>query len=218
MIRRRQPHSMPPQPIPRDAASMMSNIALLVRKTASSDGWRRKAGGYSRTRTCSRVVGTAIDITARKQAEMALKDLNDTLEQRIEAAIAAREEVEAALRQSQKMEAVGQLTGGIAHDFNNMLAVVIGSLDLAQRQTTQDDVRLRRYIDAAYDGARRAANLTQRLLAFSRQQPLRPETVDTNKLGREHVRALAGLIGRCHRAGDSAGGRPLARQRRPQSA
>ena len=86
-----------------------------------------------------------------------------------------------ALRQSQKMEAVGQLTGGIAHDFNNMLAVVIGSLDLLGRRLG-DDERSRRYVDAAADGARRAANLTQRLLAFSRQQPLQPAPTDVNAL------------------------------------
>lgn len=87
-----------------------------------------------------------------------------------------------ALRQSQKMEAVGQLTGGIAHDFNNMLAVVMGSLDLLGRRLDPADARAKRYVDAAINGGRRAAQLTQRLLAFSRQQPLRPETVDANKL------------------------------------
>ena len=87
-----------------------------------------------------------------------------------------------ALRQSQKMEAVGQLTGGIAHDFNNMLAVVIGSLELLSRRIGEDGGRNRRYLDAAMDGARRAAVLTQRLLAFSRQQPLSPEPVDLNRV------------------------------------
>jgi PAS domain S-box-containing protein len=87
-----------------------------------------------------------------------------------------------ALRQSQKMEAVGQLTGGIAHDFNNMLAVVIGSLDLLDRRLARSDERAQRYIEAATEGARRASHLTQRLLAFSRQQPLQPEAIDANKL------------------------------------
>jgi PAS domain S-box-containing protein len=89
---------------------------------------------------------------------------------------------EDALRQAQKMEAVGQLTGGIAHDFNNMLAVVIGSLDLLGRRVGAGDPRSKRYLDAAVDGARRAATLTQRLLAFSRQLPLKPEPLDANKL------------------------------------
>ena len=87
-----------------------------------------------------------------------------------------------ALRQSQKMEAVGQLTGGIAHDFNNMLAVVMGSLDLLNRRLSGDDTRSKRYVDAAAEAARRASLLTQRLLAFSRQQPLQPEAIDANKL------------------------------------
>ena len=91
-------------------------------------------------------------------------------------------EAEDHLRQSQKMEAVGQLTGGIAHDFNNMLAVVIGSLDLLNRRIGPDEPRSKHYIQAAMEGAKRAANLTQRLLAFSRQQPLRPETLNINKL------------------------------------
>ena len=104
---------------------------------------------------------------------------NVTAERQAAADLAAAQE---ALRQSQKMEAVGQLTGGIAHDFNNMLAVVIGSLDLLSRRLDMSDERTRRYVDAAGDGARRAALLTQRLLAFSRQQPLQPEALDANKL------------------------------------
>ena len=80
------------------------------------------------------------------------------------------------------MEAVGHLTGGIAHDFNNMLSIVIGSLDLLKRRTIDMDPRAKRYVDAATDGARRAALLTQRLLAFSRQQPLNPQAIEVNKL------------------------------------
>ena len=100
------------------------------------------------------------------------------------------EETQDALRQAQKMEAVGQLTGGIAHDFNNMLAVVMGSLDLLGRRFGAGDPRALRYIEAARDGARRAALLTQRLLAFARQQPLRPEAVDVKQL----VLGMSGLI------------------------
>lgn len=85
---------------------------------------------------------------------------------------------EAKLRQVQKMEAVGQLTGGIAHDFNNMLAVVLGGLELARRSVDHDPAAARRHLDNATDGADRAAALTRRLLAFSREESLKPESLD----------------------------------------
>ncbi|WP_198283313.1 PAS domain-containing protein [Sphingomonas sp. PAMC 26617] len=122
------------------------------------------------------------DALQRATAERKLHELNATLEQRVEERSAELLRTEEALRQSQKMEAVGQLTGGIAHDFNNMLAVVMGSLDLLTRRMATDDARAKRYIDAATEGAKRAANLTQRLLAFSHQQPLKPEPIDVNRL------------------------------------
>ena len=97
-----------------------------------------------------------------------------------------RDAAEEALRQSQKMEAVGQLTGGVAHDFNNLLTVVMGNLELAQRQlenwTEASQDRLRRTLAQATRGAQRGATLTQRLLAFSRRQPLSPKPLDLNKL------------------------------------
>ncbi len=104
----------------------------------------------------------------------------------LEAAIVERTEqlmtIEAQLRQAQKMEAVGQLTGGIAHDFNNMLAVVIGALDLLERRLAQGRTDVDRYVEAARDGATRAAALTQRLLSFSRQSSLDPAPTDLNAL------------------------------------
>ncbi|WP_024341267.1 GAF domain-containing hybrid sensor histidine kinase/response regulator [Bradyrhizobium japonicum] len=111
-----------------------------------------------------------------------LEALNAELEQRVADEIAERMKAEEQLRQSQKMEAVGQLTGGIAHDFNNMLAVILGSLNLAKRRLGKGEVNIDRFIEGAIDGANRAATLTQRLLAFSRQQPLAPEVVDVNKM------------------------------------
>jgi signal transduction histidine kinase/CheY-like chemotaxis protein len=93
---------------------------------------------------------------------------------------------EGAQRQLQKMEAIGQLTGGIAHDFNNLLTIIIGNLDTAQRQleswTDGAQVKLARRLENAMHGARRAATLTKRLLAFSRQQPLNPVALDVNRL------------------------------------
>ena len=94
--------------------------------------------------------------------------------------IAAKQAAEAQIRQMQKLESIGQLTGGIAHDFNNMLSIIIGSLDLAVRRLNDTDGRVRKYIDNATDGAKRAAALTARLLAFSRQQALAPEPIDAN--------------------------------------
>jgi signal transduction histidine kinase/ActR/RegA family two-component response regulator len=93
-----------------------------------------------------------------------------------------REHVEQQLRQSQKMESVGRLTGGVAHDFNNLLTAVIGSLDLVLRRSVGIDDRSRQLINNAMDGANRAAALTSRLLAFSRQQPLQPVIIETNRL------------------------------------
>jgi signal transduction histidine kinase len=105
----------------------------------------------------------------------------------------SREAAEAQVRQMQKVEAIGQLTGGIAHDFNNMLAVVIGSLDLArQRLADGDTSRAQRNVMSAQEGAERAAQLTARLLAFSRQQPLAPQPLEVNKL----VAGMSELIGR----------------------
>jgi len=91
-----------------------------------------------------------------------------------------RERAEQALRQSQKMEAVGQLTGGVAHDFNNLLTIIIGNIGIAKRGVVE--ARAERALDNALVGAERAAQLTQRLLAFSRLQPLNPRAVDTNRL------------------------------------
>ena len=112
-----------------------------------------------------RIYAVARDVTAEKAAAERLK---------------AAEE---ALLQSQKMEAVGQLTGGIAHDFNNLLTGIVGSLDLLQTRLDQGRTEnVARYIDAAMTSANRAAALTHRLLAFARRQPLNPESVDANRL------------------------------------
>ncbi|WP_374939259.1 PAS domain-containing sensor histidine kinase [Mesorhizobium sp. NBSH29] len=106
-----------------------------------------------------------------------LRQLNTTLEQRVAEEVAERMRAEATLRQAHKMEAVGQLTGGIAHDFNNMLAVVISGLNLIQRRLAKGETNVGALIDAAMEGANKAATLTHRLLAFSRQQPLSPEPI-----------------------------------------
>ncbi|PYB78203.1 hybrid sensor histidine kinase/response regulator [Pseudomonas sp. LB-090624] len=129
------------------------------------------------------LIGSSIDVSARKRAEAALLNLNRTLEDRVSEAVAQREAAQEALRHAQKMEAIGQLTGGIAHDFNNLLAGIIGSLDLARlrgKQGRAEDVE--RYIAVAHHAAQKAAALTHRLLAFSRRQPLQPVCMDVNGL------------------------------------
>ena len=88
---------------------------------------------------------------------------------------------EEALRQAQKMEAIGQLTGGVAHDFNNLLTVIVGGLDMVLRRPEQVD-RVKRLAEAAMGAARRGEQLTQQLLAFSRRQMLRPQTLNPNRL------------------------------------
>lgn len=108
-------------------------------------------------------------------------ELNSAVET-LQREVAEREAAEAQVRQMQKIESIGQLTGGIAHDFNNMLAVVMGSLDIAKRRLRNDPDRALASIEHAEEGAKRAALLTARLLAFSRQQPLAPEAVDANAL------------------------------------
>jgi PAS domain S-box-containing protein len=137
-----------------------------------------------------RFPGVLLDVDERRSVEAerdraaaALRSLNETLEQRVAERTAELMRAEEALRQSQKMEAVGQLTGGLAHDFNNMLAGVVGSLELMQTRMLQGRVGdLDRYIGAAQGAARRAAALTHRLLAFSRRQTLDPKPTDVNRL------------------------------------
>ncbi len=130
--------------------------------------------------------GVLIDVGARRALEVErdtaiaeLRALTDQLEQRVADRTAELMRAEEALRQSQKMEAVGQLTGGLAHDFNNLLAGISGSLELMALRLSQGRVNdLDRYMDAAQGATRRAAALTHRLLAFSRRQTLAPKPTD----------------------------------------
>lgn len=135
--------------------------------------------------TAVRMIGAMLDLTERRRAEKALHDLNERLEQRVAEEVAERAHAEEALRQAQKMEAVGQLTGGIAHDFNNLLTIVTGNIDMADRALRGSDdpnPRMQRALSNALKGAERAAALTQRLLAFSRRQPLAPTSLNADRL------------------------------------
>jgi PAS domain S-box-containing protein len=146
-------------------------------------------------------IGVAHDITELKQAEAALLEMNETLERRVaertadltdalnrlQAEVGERLRAEEALRQAQKMEAVGQLTGGIAHDFNNLLTPVMGGLELIAAK--MDDPRLKRIAETALESARRGAKLTGQLLAFSRIQRISMAPVAVNQVI-EHMQSL----------------------------
>jgi PAS domain S-box-containing protein len=164
------------------------------------DGMERWVGAKGRAvfeqGEAVRFIGTTIDLTARKAAEAELLSLNERLEERVGEEVSRRSQAEEALRQAQKMEAVGQLTGGIAHDFNNLLTVVTGNIGIAQRALHAAEVidaRANRSLDNAMKGAERAAALTQRLLAFSRRQPLAPKPLDPDRL-------VAGMSDLLHRS------------------
>ena len=131
------------------------------------------------------------DRTAEHAAEAAVRELNETLEARVLARTEELTHAQDALRQSQKMEAMGQLTGGVAHDFNNLLTPIVGSLDLLQRRGLGSE-REQRLIDGALQSAERAKTLVQRLLAFARRQPLQPTGVDLRLL----VSNMADLVSR----------------------
>jgi signal transduction histidine kinase/CheY-like chemotaxis protein len=119
---------------------------------------------------------------------------NQTLERRVAERTRELEAANDALRQSQKMEAIGQLTGGIAHDFNNLLTVIRGSADVLRRDDLNDEKR-RRYIDAISDTADRAARLTGQLLAFARRQALRPEVFEAGLRITSIAEMLRSVIG-----------------------
>ncbi|SMF69581.1 hybrid sensor histidine kinase/response regulator [Allosphingosinicella indica] len=139
-------------------------------------------------------IGVAHDVTEAKDAEAALREINDTLEKkvaertadlvaalnRVQAEMADRMRAEDQLRQAQKMEAVGQLTGGIAHDFNNLLTPIIGGLEMLRSRV--EDARMRRMAETALESARRGAKLAGQLLAFSRVQRISMAPVGVNPL------------------------------------
>ena len=130
----------------------------------------------------TRWFGSCTDIQDIVDAREVLARSREELEWAVQERTTKLLEAEAQLRHAQKMEAVGQLTGGVAHDFNNMLAVILGAMNLLERRLARGETDLGRYIEAAKDGANRAAALTQRLLAFSRRQPLQPEIIEPNRM------------------------------------
>ena len=174
----------------RAAASM---TALVKAASAMGDGRHipAKPLHFSEARVIAKVLETVSGELHTRGEQLALA--NSQLEnkvaertQELSAEMQRREEIEATLRQNQKMEAIGQLTGGIAHDFNNMLTIVLGNLDTVKRRLQSLDAeqaaRLAKPVDAALQGGRNAAKLTHRLLAFAREQALSPVSVDLRQL------------------------------------
>lgn len=205
--------SIHPNDLPRMQQTLQHCVATgedyeIDYQTVWPDGsvhWAEARGRFVLQAGQRRMVGVCLDITARKTAEGNLLRLNETLEERVLertaelervhatvlAEVRQREKAEEQLRQSQKMESIGQLTGGVAHDFNNLLMAVLGNLDLLQSHVG-DDPKIARYIEGALQGAKRGAALTQRLLAFARRQDLRVEPIDAIAL----VRGMNDLLER----------------------
>ena len=166
----------------------LGNVTLLDRPLHAET---LQSAAQAAVRTRQRQYRTRTHLAAIKQA-------NDQLERRVaertrslENEMQERQKAEEALRQAQKMEAVGQLTGGIAHDFNNLLQVMLGNLHLVQDKLSGDEP-LRRHVTMAIAAGDRAAALTRHLLAFARRQPLAPRSLDLNAL----VTAMTGLLQR----------------------
>jgi PAS domain S-box-containing protein len=148
------------------------------------------------------IFGTLQDVTARKQAEALVEDSREELEERVAARTAElaqemrrREEAQMTLAQMQKMEAVGQLTAGVAHDFNNLLAVIQGSLGFVETAAARGLTAEQELIDAALRATRRGRELVQRLLAFSRQAPLKAQPTAIDQLVLDMLRLLQRTLG-----------------------
>ncbi|KAB0491126.1 GAF domain-containing hybrid sensor histidine kinase/response regulator [Pseudomonas vancouverensis] len=173
----REPH----QPSERDLRLLdilARQAADLLERTMAEEALRAREQELARTCSALREIEER-----QRQTEAKLLRLNETLEQRVAERTTRLMQAEEKLRQSQKMEAVGQLTGGLAHDFNNLLASISGSLELMSRRITQGRwSEIHKYMAAAEGAAKRAATLTHRLLAFSRRQTLEPRPTNANTL------------------------------------
>jgi signal transduction histidine kinase len=189
---------------PREAARILSQLGNVVVLERPVHGETLTSAVEAALRARRRQYEARRHLEELQSAEDTLRQLNGTLEGRIDERtrdlsrvnnqlmqeIAERERAQAALVQSQKMDAMGQLTGGIAHDFNNLLTVIGGNLELIGRRA--NDERIGRLADYARQASERAGKLTRQLLAFSRSQRLIPEPVDVNVL----LRGMDDLLGR----------------------
>jgi signal transduction histidine kinase len=175
----------------------------IIRQSDNEMRWllARRLAFYDEAGRPYRVVGVSVDVTDRKRELVELRNFTEALEaavkertrelevrtRELESENEARRKAEGLLRQAQKMEAIGQLTGGVAHDFNNLLTIMQGGLEMIGRQVATLDTspaasRIVRGKDMTLEAVRRAARLTERLLAFARQQPLEPKAIDANRL------------------------------------
>jgi signal transduction histidine kinase len=167
-------------------------IAARLKSSTSASRWL-SVGSLAALVALAFVAAISIAGSRRRMLEIvAAHDQLEAANESLSREMAQKEDAERQIRQMQKMEAVGQLTGGIAHDFNNMLAVIISAMNLIQRKVSRGETDLQKFVDAAMDAATRAASLTQRLLAFSRQQPLAPQLLDANRL----IAGMSELLGR----------------------
>jgi PAS domain S-box-containing protein len=169
-------------------------IELAVRRKDGSTSWVDASASLWKSESRAFVTAIFRDADERRAAEAALRSLNESLEERVNERTADLERLHEQLRQSQKMEAVGQLTGGIAHDFNNLLTPILGGLDILQRRGVGDDRGLR-LIEGALQSAERAKVLVQRLLAFARRQPLQSCAVDIGQVVVEMSDLIGGTLG-----------------------
>jgi signal transduction histidine kinase len=175
--------------IARNVSAGMSALTQAAHDVGEGKTLKTFPTPFAEATTLANTLLTASDELDRRGR--ALESAKLVLEQKVQertaelnAELVRREEAEATLRHAQKIETIGQLTGGIAHDFNNMLTVIMGNLDTVQRRMQFMDgaATLARPIESAQQGARNAAKLTHRLLAFARQQPLEPEAISINSL------------------------------------
>ena len=158
--------------------------ATLVERTAASRRFSYGLFGLLSLLAMGTLLSLLVWLGQARRNEEAAQAAHDTLvatNDQLQREAQERAHAEAQVRQLQKMEALGQLTGGVAHDFNNMLAVIISNIDMARRHKGNPE-KLEARLGGALEGATKAANLTRRLLAFSRQQPLEPRVVDLNAL------------------------------------
>jgi len=169
-------------------------VELAVRRKDGSLSYVDATASLWMSESRAFVTGIFRDVNERRAAEADLRHLNETLEERVRERTADLERVHEQLRQSQKMEAVGQLTGGIAHDFNNLLTPIVGGLDILQRRGVGDE-RGQRLVDGALQSAERARVLVQRLLAFARRQPLQACAVDVEKIVVDMTELFGGTLG-----------------------